>query len=146
MRDTRSMVVGLLLGPLAVVGCTPVVEVRHVVPGGLPLPDNVGLVRAGTFTVRSGPKGDFAAFMQTELDRRLADVPVGLGSAARTAEITEAEIARAGGTIDVETKDTSGQRTARRLNRLSCGSFFPSGLMIRWISGHTTSPTVTLLM
>ncbi len=122
MPNMRSSIIALAVLSCMVVGCAPpVVSVRHVMPGALPLPGDIARARAGTFTIRSGPKGDFAAFMQTALDEHLRDAPVGLGHTGRSSEITEARIARVGGAIDIETKDLRGRRPLRRLNRETGG-------------------------
>ena len=92
----------------------PVVHIEHVIPGALPLPGDVSIARAGAFTVRSGPKGDFADFLKRKLDEHLASVPVGRGATGRGARTTEAQAVVVGGTIDVEANDTAGKRMLRR--------------------------------
>ena len=115
MRRITATVVLAVLAAHVLAGCAPpVVHVRHVLPAAMPLPGDVSMVRAGEFAVRSGPKDGFADFTKEALDKHLADVPVGLGSTGRGARTTEAQIARAGGTIDIETKDVRGKRLGRR--------------------------------
>jgi len=85
-------------------GCAPpTVAVRHELPGALPLPAAVSAASAGEFTVRSGPKGDYAAFLKQKLTERLAEAPVAPAG----------EPVVVGGTVEMETKDATGKRTVR---------------------------------
>ena len=118
------MMRSLLVHPVAIAaavaclaGCAPpVVSVEHVLPAALPMPGDVACVRADDFTVRSGPKDGFAAFMKDALAKHLMNVRIAPGHVGANARITEAQTARAGGTIDVEARDAKDARRIRRMN------------------------------
>jgi hypothetical protein len=117
MRTTDSGVCAAVTALCLVAGCAPELTVRHVMPAGLPLPPEIALMNAGTFTVRAEPKGDFAAlasFAQETLAKRLADVSLRSAAPREGAEITPDRCATVGGTIHVSWQDQRGRRVVRR--------------------------------
>ncbi|MBM4019999.1 MAG: tetratricopeptide repeat protein [Planctomycetes bacterium] len=101
----------LLLAAILGAGCAgPVVHIRHVISGGVPLRGEAAEVRAGKFTVRGWSGEDLQGLMRDLLEERYGRaVPLASGRPCEVADVLEV-----GGTIHVQAADTSGTRTVRR--------------------------------
>jgi len=119
MKAARVAVVAMWTLAGLAAGCSPSVSVRHVLPGALPLPPDVMLLRAGRFAVRTKAEGaaaDYASFLKAALDKRLAGVALDGSGAGGAAETPAAKVALVGGEVDVAVRNAAGERVGRRWN------------------------------
>ena len=123
MQGLRFGGVVLAIGACCIMGCAPpVIRVRHVIPGALPLPDNIAALQAGTFIVASAPpdRADgLPALMHEIAATVLAESPIrfperSVSSSAALREQTPANVATVSGTIAIGAKDTHGKRKIHR--------------------------------
>jgi hypothetical protein len=117
MKTARTAFVAVLILVALTAGCSPVVSVHHVLPGPLPLPEDVVMLRAEQFTVRSadGSKADeHAAFLTAALNKRLGEGGWGGSASRQLAEIPAETVATVTGQVDLAWQDAAGQRLMRR--------------------------------
>ena len=106
MHARPCLAVALAAAAAFAAGCAaPVLTVRHVLPAALPLPADVGLVRAKGFDVDPPSGATVWAPAAQGLDERLAALWPEGGRGA-TADV--------GGKVRIEVKDAPGSRDVRR--------------------------------
>lgn len=93
-------------GTVVLAGCGgPVLTVRHVLPAALPMPADVGAVRAKAFAAEPAGAAEAAVVLARLLNERLEKVwPDKAGAAG----------AEVGGTVRVDAKDARGARRLRQ--------------------------------